>query len=51
VVGPAVAGLVRDITGSYLASYVLMAVFSLLVALSMLILGRMQNRVVAAHSG
>ena len=51
VVGPAVAGLVRDITGSYLASYVLMAVFSLLVALSMLVLGRMQKRVVAAHSG
>lgn len=51
VVGPAAAGFVRDVTGSYPASYVLMAVFSLLVALSMLVLGRTRGQMgTATHS-
>jgi len=40
VVGPAVAGLMRDVTGTYQASYALMSGFALLVALAMLVLAR-----------
>ncbi len=40
VVGPAIVGLVRDVTGSYQASYLLMAGFSFLVTVSMVILSR-----------
>jgi predicted MFS family arabinose efflux permease len=39
VIGPFVTGLVRDISGSYQGSYIIMAVFSLLITGSMAILG------------
>lgn len=40
VVGPAVSGLMKDVTGSYQASYALMSGFAVLVAPAMLILAR-----------
>ncbi|MDP2934859.1 MAG: MFS transporter, partial [Dehalococcoidia bacterium] len=43
VAGPAATGLVRDVTGSYQASYALMAAFAILIALAMLVLGRGQR--------
>jgi len=48
VLGPATVGLVRDVTGSYPASYALMAGFALLVAPVMVILGRMRSQISAA---
>ncbi|GAI01800.1 unnamed protein product, partial [marine sediment metagenome] len=48
VLGPATVGLVRDVTGSYSASYALMAGFAFLVTLAMLILGRMRSKISAA---
>lgn len=48
VVGPAVAGLIRDVTGSYQASYTLMAGFAFLVTLTILILRRRQGHIPAA---
>jgi MFS family permease len=40
VVGPAVVGLLKDVTGSYQASYALMSGFALLIPLTMVILSR-----------
>jgi predicted MFS family arabinose efflux permease len=40
VVGPALIGLVRDITGNYQASYTVMSVFALLIAVAMFLLRR-----------
>ena len=39
VAGPAAVGAIRDVTGSYQASYTLMAGFAILIALAMIILG------------
>jgi MFS family permease len=44
VVGPAAVGLSRDITGSYQASYALMAGFALLVTLAMIVLKLKQGK-------
>jgi predicted MFS family arabinose efflux permease len=43
VVGPFATGLIRDVTGSYQGSYFLMAGFSLLITVSMAILGRRES--------
>ena len=48
VVGPAIVGLVRDVTGSYQASYVLMGGFSFLVTVAMIILSRRHTKMPAA---
>ncbi len=48
VVGPAIVGLARDVTGSYQASYVLMGGFSFLVTVSMVILSRRRSQIPAA---
>ena len=48
VLGPATVGLVKDVTGSYPASYALMAGFACLIALAILILGRMRSQISAA---
>ncbi len=40
LVGPAAAGLIRDVTGTYQASYALMSGFALMVTLMMIILSR-----------
>jgi len=48
VLGPTTVGLIRDVTGSYPASYALMAGFALLVTMAMLILGRMRSQIPAA---
>jgi len=45
LVGPAAVGLVRDVTGSYQASYALMSGFALLIVPAMVILRRRQNQV------
>lgn len=44
VVGPATVGLIRDIVGSYQASYTLMAIFALPITLSMIILSWRQRQ-------
>jgi len=44
VVGPATVGLIRDIVGSYQASYALMAAVALLITLSMVILSWRQRQ-------
>ena len=44
VIGPAGAGIVRDIYGSYQASYALMAGFAILVALAMVVLSRRKGK-------
>jgi predicted MFS family arabinose efflux permease len=44
VLGPFVTGLIRDLSGSYQASYLLMSGFSLLITLSMVILGMREKR-------
>lgn len=44
VVGPATVGLVRDVTGSYQSSYMLMAGLALLVSVTMLVLHFKQRR-------
>ena len=49
VVGPAVVGLARDVTGSYQASYTIMGGFALLVALVMVVLRRAQKRMTPPH--
>jgi len=43
VVGPAVVGLMKDVTGSYQAGYALMSGFALLIALAMFILARQRG--------
>lgn len=47
VVGPIAAGVIRDISGSYQVSYVLMAGFALLITLAMLILRWRQRQIPA----
>lgn len=49
VVGPAVVGLARDVTGSYQASYTLMGGFAFLVVLVMVVLRRAQKRMAPPH--
>ena len=44
VAGPAIVGLVRDVTGSYQASYVLMGGFAFLITVSMIILSRKHSQ-------
>lgn len=52
VAGPAAAGLTKDVTGSYQASYALMSGFSLLIALVVVILGLRRSRIRPdAHPG
>ncbi len=52
VVGPAIVGLARDVTGSYQASYVLMGGFSFLITVAMIILSRRHTKIpVATPSG
>jgi len=48
VLGPATVGLVRDVTGSYPASYALMGGFAFLIALTMIILSWMRSKISAA---
>ncbi len=43
VVGPALVGLMRDVTGTYQASYALMSGFALLIAPAMLVLARWRD--------
>lgn len=45
VVGPFATGLIKDLTGSYQASYSLMSGFFFLVTVSIVILGRMQSQI------
>ena len=45
VVGPAVVGLLKDVTGSYQASYALMSGFALLIVLVMFLLSRTQSQI------
>lgn len=45
VVGPAIVGLFRDVTGSYQSSYALMAGFAFLIILAMVLLNRAENRI------
>ena len=45
VLGPPIAGAVRDVTGSYQASYALMAGFSLLIVPAMIVLGRRRSQI------
>lgn len=44
LIGPAAAGLARDLTGSYQGSYILMAAFALMITLSMALLGLATRR-------
>ena len=47
VLGPSTVGLVRDVTGSYQASYTLMGGFAFLIALTMIILSWMRSQISA----
>ena len=45
LIGPALAGLLRDVSGSYQGSYFLMAGFAILATIMMIILGIRKKRV------